>query len=148
LKVLALASTAGGRARLDAIEEAARAFNRALDIRLRFLDIGVDLIRLEPLEGQHGSVDPESWRERAERAIERERPRLVQLFVDDPTAEPGARAAMATRVRAVAFGPAGEDADAFRERFPGVAYHRVDDPREAAAEVVDRLVDERSQSRE
>lgn len=146
MKVLALASTADGRARLDALSEAARAFNRALDIRLRFLDIGVDLIRLEPLEGQERQIEPAGWEDRTRRALERERPRLLQVFVDDPTADPGTRAALAARVRPVAFGALGPDADAYRERFPGVAFHPVEDPVADAAQIVDRLVDERSQS--
>jgi len=143
VKVLALASTADGRARLDALSEAARAFNRALDIRLRFLDIGVDLIRLEPLEGQERKVEAAGWEERTRRALERERPLLLQVYVDDPTADPGTRAALAARVRPVAFGPLGPDADAYRERFPGVAFHQIDDAVGDAARVVDRLVDER-----
>jgi len=144
--VLALASTAEGRARLDALSVAARAFNRALDIRLRFLDIGVDLIRLEPLEGQGGHADRAGWEERTRRAIDRERPRLVQVFIDDPVAELGTRAAIAARVRPVAFGPAGPVADAYRELFPDVAFHPIDDPARDAARLVDHLVDERSPS--
>ena len=37
---------------LALVEDAAREFNRTLDIRLRFLDIGIDLVPVRPLAGQ------------------------------------------------------------------------------------------------
>lgn len=86
----------GGEARQGAVSAALAAWNRALDIRLRFLHIGVEEAVLvlvsvpgpgEPAASSLGEV---------ERAIERERPAMVLLHGGGP----GALAAAVTSAKA------------------------------------------------
>jgi len=147
MKVLAPAAGEAGLAFVAALTAAAREFNRTLDIRLRFLDIGVDLIPLRPLHGQ-AEAPSEVWATRVRQFLVQEGPRLVVALAGDPAALAAAGEAEDRGVRAVVFvpGDAGDVAAEIAERCPAARRHDlgdIDEPEEGRR-LIEILVAERA----
>jgi len=147
MKVLAPAAGDGGLALVAALTAAAREFNRTLDIRLRFLDIGVDLIPLRPLHGQAGAP-AQVWASRVRQFLLQEGPRLVVALAGDPAALSAALEAEERGIRAVVLVPRDEPDTAIEiaERCPAARRHElgdIDDPEEGRR-LIEILVAERA----
>jgi hypothetical protein len=147
VKVVAPATGDLGLGLLDLLSEAAREFNRTLDIRLRFLDIGVDLIPVRPLRGQSAGA-PEAWSTRVGQVLDRERPRILLLTAGDPSALPAAREAGRRSVRTVVLVPGSEDGAIaeIREACPDARAHDLGDTSSAdeGRRLIEILVAERA----
>ncbi len=128
MKVLTAASDDGALRLLQTLGVAAREFNRTLDIRLRFLDIGIDLIPVRPLHGQRGAA-PDLWVTRLEQVIERERPQLLVALAGDSAAEATIGRGRECGVHTVIFVPpgSGEGSTELRELGPSARFYDVVD---------------------
>jgi hypothetical protein len=147
VKVIAAGSEPDALGLIELLASAAGEFNRTLDIRLRFLDIGIDLIPIRPLRGQPTSGS-EIWRGRVRQVLRQERPRLLVVLAGDTAAEPAAREAAEQDVRTVVLVPEGSSSEELRERYPQARLHGIGDL-EAPAEgrrLVEILVAERAES--
>jgi hypothetical protein len=149
MKVVAPVAAESGLRLLTVLEGAAREFNRTLDIRLRFLDIGIDLVPVRPLHGQAEASD-EVWGRRVRQVLERERPSLTLVLEGDPAARAAAAAAGELGVRTVAFvrSEDGEDAQALREANPETRVHLLGnlDGSDEGRRLIEILVAERAGS--
>ncbi len=76
----------GGEARQAEVSRALAAWNRGLDIRLRFLNVGVEEAVLVPAAGGDARPAPGAGLEEVEGSIRRERPALVLLHGGGPLA--------------------------------------------------------------
>ena len=128
MKVLTAAAGDDALLLLTTLAGAAREFNRTLDIRLRFLDIGIDLIPVRPLHGQRGGSGG-AWVIRLGQMIERERPQILVALAGDVAAEAVVREGEKSGVRTVIFVPPdSEDVSTeLRERGPGARLYDVQD---------------------
>jgi len=147
MKILAPAAAEPGLALISTLEAAARDFNRTLDIRLRFLDIGVDLVPVRPLHGQP-TAGAEAWTLRLGRVVAREVPRLIVVRAGDPAALPAALEGAGRGIPVVVFGDAPGAVDELRERCPAARVHALGDlaDPEEGRRLIEILVAERAAS--
>ncbi len=128
MKVIAPAAGDQGLALIAFLDTAAHEFNRTLDIRLRFLDIGIDLVPVRPMHGQP-TVSADAWSNRIRQVLTREGPRLIVIRAGDPAALPAALESAERGVRVVMFVPPDESgaADEILSRCPEATRHEIDD---------------------
>ena len=147
MKVVAPFGAESGLGLLEVLERSAREFNRTLDIRLRFLDIGIDLVPVRPLRGQNAASD-EVWRRRVRQVLERERPSLAVVLEGDPAAGPAATEARSLGIRTVAFARREDSEDTMALREVDARVHILGDLEEAdeGRRLIEILVAERAGS--
>jgi hypothetical protein len=149
VKVLTAAAGEDALLLLTTLSGAAQEFNRTLDIRLRFLDIGIDLIPVRPLHGQRGAP-AEIWVGRLGRMIARERPQIIVALAGDAAAEAAVREGGKNGVRTVIFVPqdARDASTELREWGPSARLHDIADLAEPdeGRRLIEILVAERART--